>query len=313
MANDFGEALRQFVFSVDIVNETTYQRVKEIIEEYLKKLNIAKFRFLVSYRVNDGPGLKTEWVMNGDDWARNIKTDAGEYVGQNSFSYDIRTPLWVVGAQKEALRTASQYIDLWSGREDIPPSMTVDGIHTSIFIPIIHDDKATGIVNFESKEYWLYTEAQKERFSVIAEVIGNLYQLHCAYQIQSNSTKAALKNLKAPENVTSLNVKPRVFLASSKRSSEDVIQSIKKLLTGKYKDKLTLVYWADFAKSGSVSKELANEILACDYAICYLSEKSPNEPEITDRSPLPLLLGLAIYSESIFSSGRNVSKIRIRR
>ena len=94
----FGTYLKNISLSIDIVNDETFKRVKEEMEDYFAKLDIKFFEFLVPANIEDKPGLKTVWHTGGENWNKKLKDGNGEYQGQISYSYDLNKKLCIVAA-----------------------------------------------------------------------------------------------------------------------------------------------------------------------------------------------------------------------
>ena len=124
----FAELLRQFAFSIDIVSESTFNRVREHVVEYMKnELEAAYFGLMTRSVINGQPGLQTTWSTEQGS-AITIRNGEG-YTQQVSLAFDQRRPLWVVSRDGTPLLEVSDpsgYVDLWSDTVDRRRVLGVD-------------------------------------------------------------------------------------------------------------------------------------------------------------------------------------------
>ncbi len=117
----FGDYLRQFARSVDIVDERTIEEIRKLVYDYVRdELEAAYFSLACEQTVDSRPGLRTVWSTENEEHATTIRTLDGRYSSQISVSFDQRKPLWVVSREQKPLRQSETYDDLWSEVPDLP-------------------------------------------------------------------------------------------------------------------------------------------------------------------------------------------------
>ena len=96
LVKSFGELLKQFALSVDIVSEATFNRVRDYVVEYMRnELETAYFGLMTRSVIDGQPGLQTTWSSADQGSATTIRTGDG-YTRQVSLCFDQRRALWVV-------------------------------------------------------------------------------------------------------------------------------------------------------------------------------------------------------------------------
>jgi hypothetical protein len=270
----FGDHVNQFAQTVDIVPETVYYEVLNLIQDYLKEnLKAGFFAVAVEKVVRLQPYLVAEWPCDRPWWSARVKDDKGIYMGQTSLAYALGKPLWIVGAQKEELSKASTYADLLNnaGPTEIPRYEEIDVINakTSIILPLKVEDNHFGIVNIESKDYMLPTEAWFYELNKLASAIAILHQLKNINRLQTKSTLEAKDRLEHGEFVPV--VKRRImFFASSSRADDEVVGIINEVLDG-FKHSFEVVPWTD-PITGNIHQNIWERISGCMFGVCYFSE-----------------------------------------
>src|SRR6266542_1049872 len=105
----FGDYLRQFARSVDIVDERTIEEIRKLVYDYVRdELEAAYFSLACEQTVDSRPGLRTVWSTENEEHATTIRTLDGRYSSQISVSFDQRKPLWVVSRGEKPLRQANR-------------------------------------------------------------------------------------------------------------------------------------------------------------------------------------------------------------
>ncbi|MCH8984802.1 MAG: hypothetical protein IH943_12015 [Acidobacteria bacterium] len=227
------------------------------------------------------PGLRSVWVSTGtEERLRLVRTSDGEYNGQSALAWEIGKPMWIVGEAEEELEDASSYVDHWSKITEMPSFWaTVDGVRTSILIPVKGKDRVLGVINMECKSYRRPSEVGKAELMRMAEALGILHELHEAHQIQAGGTAKAIEELqsilKSRRFPTRLST-PRLFFASSHRADEAVVEKIKEVIEEGFVDQLELVHWADMSAAGNITDQTLEAITTARFGICYLSEPAPD-------------------------------------
>ena len=90
LVKTFAELLRQFALSVDIVDQATFNRVRDHVVEYMRnELEAAYFGLMTRSRIDGQPGLQTTWSSADQGSGTTIKTGEA-YTRQVSIAFDQR-------------------------------------------------------------------------------------------------------------------------------------------------------------------------------------------------------------------------------
>jgi hypothetical protein len=280
MPKSFAEHLTQFALSVDIVNTDIFNELRGLIQQYVAEaLGIDYFEFMRSSIVDGRPGLVTLWPTE-NYLSNSVKDGNGKYNGQTAYAFDKGIPLWVVRKDRSPLAHGTEYLDLWSGKTELPayviPGDIKETIRTAIMIPLRDGGRVTGLLDFESSQYIGITDAAKRELRMIADSLAMLYSLEQTYRIQRESTKKALQELKKTLKNKYLHrlTKPRLFLAFSSQADDQVLGVIQDVL-GDYDDRLNIVPWNKVSRSGNINEQILDDILNSSYGLCYFSEPAP--------------------------------------
>jgi len=283
MPSTFGDQLKLFALSVDVIGADRFNRVSRLIDEYCREtLGIEYIKLHLASEVDGKPCLKRYGmgVLEIEN-IRAIRTSEGSYNGQISLAYDKRRPLWIVCAGgKQKLENCEQYSDQWSGLKAIPAyrnsgSVEESGIKTSIIVPIPDGNEVLGVLNFGTSDYIEITDEAKSELFKIAETLGLLIRLFRSADAQKLSTETALENLQQllAKPLPKL-TKPKIFLASSAAAEVDVIAVVLDVLKeDAYAERLDLVYWKAMDQPGNINRQLLEAIASCRYGVCYFSQK----------------------------------------
>jgi hypothetical protein len=275
-ARTFGDHLRQFARSVDIVDEQTVDAVRDLIYAYVtNELDAAYFSLACEQQVDDRPGLRTVWSSANQQHTTTIRNAAGDYTSQISVSFDQCKPLWVVDPKGGSLRQADSYVDLWSEVPDLPRYQTPINrdMKTSIIVPLVHWSRVLGVIYLESTAYLEIADVTKDELTLLADAIAILLELRQANRAQITGTRAAVNELSVTLRNTKFPrlTKPQLFVAFSGKADDAVIGVIQQILD-EFSDALRVVQWNGIEESGSITLGLIEEIARSRFGICYLSE-----------------------------------------
>lgn len=273
----FGRYLYEFILAIDIVDNHTFDQLWTIVKNYLRDyLNVDYVSLKLETLVDDKmAGLRTVRGSHKGQPFYTLEKD-GQPSGQTSYSFMRRTPLWIVDANEGLLSSGSaKHVDLWSNADDFPksPKLKRRSITTSIFVPIEHEERVVGIVEFESKHYIEATELAKQEFKRIAETISKAYLLCDSNEARSENTTAAIDRLRRSldkENWRKL-TKPQIFIASAGKGDDAVVGRIRTVLE-KFGDRINVVYWKDSSESGDINQQILDQISKSKFGLCYFSE-----------------------------------------
>ena len=276
----FAELLRQFAFSIDIVSESTFNRVREHVVEYMKnELEAAYFGLMTRSVINGQPGLQTTWSTEQGS-AITIRNGEG-YTQQVSLAFDQKRPLWVVSRDGTPLREVSDpggYEDLWSDTVGLPKYVPpVDRpMRTSIMLPLVRVGRPLGVLYLESTAHVEATLVARKELEMLAEAIAVLIELRDANKVQVEGTNQAVGQLgrflgtaKFPRLT-----KPNLFLASADDADERVLAVITRVLE-EFSSKVSVFDWRQIDETGAITTQIADRIVRSRYGICYFSEPAP--------------------------------------
>ncbi len=279
----FGDQVMQFALSTDIVDQSRFQRVMDLIHRYTKEaLQIHTTKLMLECETNGRPGLMRRDLNDFEfETSTQIQDDDGNYVGQAAYAFAKQRPMWIVSSEeKGTLGESASCRDMWSGLDGIPPYRSIDAkpsvdtpeTRTSVIIPITQQDRVVGVLNFETGEYVEITRAATTELKRLASCVSRmlrLYQDHLANQEGSTDAIDRLQDvLSGPLPKLT---KPKVFLASSVRADQAVIDTVVRTLESA--DQVDLIHWERMHKAGNIIAQLQEAIGACEYGICYFSEK----------------------------------------
>jgi hypothetical protein len=281
----FAELLKQFALSVDIVDEGTFNRVRDHVIEYMRnELEAAYFGLMTRSVVDGQPGLQTTWSSADQGSATTIRT-GDSYTRQVSIAFDQRRPLWVVSADGGALRDVDDpagYLDLWSGATGLPRYVAPvdEPMKTSIMVPLVRVGQALGVMYIESTTHVEATLVAEQELTTLAEALAILIELREANKAQTAGTQQAVSQLgrflgtaKFPRLT-----KPNLFLASADNADSHVLGILKGVLA-EFDSKVTVFDWQEITDSGAITSQIADRIVRSRYGICYFSEPAPSGVE----------------------------------
>jgi hypothetical protein len=282
LVQTFAELLRQFALTVDIVDQGTFNRVRDHVVEYMKNELEAAYFGLMTRSVIDGqPGLQTTWSSADQGSGTTIRT-GDAYTRQVSLAFDRRRPLWVVAADGGPLRDVTDsagFVDLWSNTTDMPRYVAPvdEPMKTSIMLPLVRVGRPLGVMYLESTTHVEATPVAKHELTTLAEAIAILIELRDANKTQTDGTERAVSQLgrflgraKFPRLT-----KPNLFLASADDADSQVLGILKGALA-EFESKVTVFDWQEIADSGAITSQIADRIVRSRYGICYFSEPAPD-------------------------------------
>jgi len=278
----FGNYLKQFGLTIDIVDNDTFNNFMEIIEEYVKNyLKIDKVSLKNKTIIDEKAGLR-EINKQGDGYSYSILRD-GEVTGQTAYAFLNRKSLWVIDRNKKDLKDPeSRHVDLWNGVDDLPQSFEHKSanVKTSIIVPIIRSKEAVGVVEFGTMQYIEPTTIAKKELERIADTISRVQYLHRSFTAQNNNTQSAIKGLRNYlKNMTWPELtKPQIFVAFPADADKDVVGRIKTVLNS-FSNMVNVIFWDEINESGKVDQQIIRDIAKSQFGVCYFSEPAPEGSE----------------------------------
>ena len=305
MVERFGEHLVQFARSVDIVREDDFREIVRTAKEYAKKA--FELRYFELYLYNNvvafgsSGSVREErlhsWRDGENDrqqWDHHLNNAEGEPIGQISYAFANNLPLWIVDETQNPLHLSDRinYMDLWSNSpsEEIPiyqqHSPSDADILTCICFPLSvnFDDnpinstvERSGVLTFESEQYYQPTEEAKLEISKIAEAIATINHLRCSRYLQYSNTARARRKLEERLTECTSTLKtysfvqnPKLFFGFPQEGSKDVISQTKMIL-----EELEAVDVYDWQKDNAprnIHQSIFEEIRKSRYGVFYLSK-----------------------------------------
>jgi hypothetical protein len=287
----FGSHLQHFARSVDIVDEQTLHEVCELVHEYIQdELHVAHFELVRAHTVHEGAELRTYlrtyWSSASKDSLTIIKGTDGRYSSQIAVSFDTGKPLWIVSPQREPLRSASSYVDLWSGIVDLSlyKAPLNQDLFTSIVIPMWRpNNRILGVMYLESATYLDIAEFDIRELDLLADALGVLIDSCDLNHVQTQGTREAVDNLRRIKKAVVPQIaRPQIYLAFSPRSDEEVVGVIVDVLK-EFSSRLRVVQWNRIHDSGIITTNLAKAITTLRFGLCYLSEPHKDTGGHTDN------------------------------
>jgi len=299
----FAEELLQFAKTVDILDEELFLNIKKIINDYayqrwgVKYVKIMNLKFDIDgnrilekfflYEYNKG-GTQHEMV--------NIETSKG----QMAYVIKKKKAVWIVSKEPELpLNDTEEYLDLWSGLEDIPEYQTImpnEKIKTSIIVPFYELEKERrylrGVANYEIPEVLSFNKESKEEILTLTNTISELLNLYNVRERQEHNSNYAVERLELKlESFNAMLRKNKIFIASPSKGNRDVKEVILKVLKEHYSE-IEIVDWENNSETGSISQKMFDDINSSRYGICYFSEWSKEKERYIDNSNVMFEAGL---------------------
>ena len=272
----FGGQLRHFARSVDIVDDRTFDEVRDLVYSYLQiEFEASYLSLAIEHPINGRPGLKTDWNSEGGERSTTIQTPEGKYTSHISVAFAEGKPLWIVNPDHRPLRWVSEYADQWSSIAELPNYVAPVNrdMRTSIIVPLLRWTRPIGIVCLESTSSMDSTGPAKDGLELIADALAILFDLRRAYRSQTTGTRDAIGELRDIVRSTRFPTltKPQIFIASSSKADDKVIAVVREVL-GDFSERLGTVQWNRMRQTGSITSQIVEEISKSSFGLCYFSE-----------------------------------------
>ncbi len=325
MSNTFAEQLVRFVQAVDYVDDRNFDDIRQLVDDYASKtLNIQVTRLMVASGNSGRQVLQAYGMAKERQYMPiDIRNHNGEYGGQTCYAYNKQIPLWIISHPDEdqELRKCNRYQNKWDLnaplQNDFPQYRETgsEPISTSIIVPLKDNaHRVFGVFNFETTDRLQITDIAKKELKGLAYALATAYLANLSTNTnQARTTKslATLGNLL--QNPLPKLTKPKIFLASSTRAAEDVIESVKEVLCREeYEKRFEMVYWKNMNRPGNINQHLIDELSRCRYGICYLSEQLENSAHLFQDNPNVVFEAGMLHGRSDVDSPRPASWIPIR-
>jgi hypothetical protein len=281
---------RQFSLSVDSLDDQTFERSKQVLEQYLiERLGVSFFRAAIDGAwIKSGefdiPALETVWSR----WNKKHPTiptrEDGDLSSQLAVSFLTRKPMWVVAADEgrliDAAHAGTGYIDQWSNIPDLPPyadfgdSMAC----TSILLPLEYGTRVFGVLDLQFDEVVPITDRGRLAMRRVASSFARLMWLYETERTRNADTFKAFRELEEPHLKTLSPLRRRqVFLSTSGRADERVVEILQSVLS-EFEDVFDVRYWKNETLGGDIKQQVRDELMRSEFGVCYLSEPTEGEP-----------------------------------
>lgn len=299
----FGEELLQFAKTVDILDEKLFFKIKKIINNYAKErweieyVKIMKLRFdRDGNRILEKFFLKEYTGVGNTGDFFNVDTNKG----QMAFVINQREPVWITCQDRNNyLDECSNYIDSWSGLDNIPEYQSIalnQKIKTSIIVPFYELEKEKkylrGVANYEIPKFIPFNDECKQEILYLTDTISELLNLYTVRERQETNTSFAIKKLQYKlDNLDNIRRENKIFIASPYLGKKDVKNAIFEVLEEKFPN-IGVENWEDNKETGSVTENLFTKIDSCMYGICYFSQENDNGKGYVDNINVAFEAGL---------------------
>ncbi len=299
MRPSFPRLLRQFMRSVDIVDDELRAEVLKRLGDYLARdpnVNYAEIMRVVTSQDKDTLALRTEWrmlnkeVVLSDEYAAASLSDIDSGSGGTNALHAVRRnrPMWMLDPNRGLLGVDA--VNRWPGqssgslgvykRPDLVGSSNIGPFRTSIIHPLRYNDFIVGALDLESANHLEPVASARREVSILADALGTLLGMRRAADHPKVLRGNALRDLaiEASQIKGLALTKPRLFFAwpeaPEDRHCKQVVSTIRGVLD-EYEDHVEISDWSDKRMPGSVMNQLTQDIRSSAYAICYFSEPDP--------------------------------------
>ena len=271
----FAAQLRHFAKSVDIVSDSIFDRVRELVHKYVQtELGAEYFELMREQPIDREPGLKMFWSSEDRDHLWRISGDDGGHKLAVTKAFDLDRPMWIVSGDGSPLAESTELVDQWSRLTDLPPYQPIvdQAIRTCVVVPL-RRRHVHGVYYFESCMHLGVTDVAKAELQMLGDALGILLELYETGRSQARLTTEAIIELR--ENLESARfpklTRPHFFVASSQRADRTVVRVIDEVLH-EHHDTIDFTDWKHMSESGNISEQITREISRSRFGICYLSE-----------------------------------------
>lgn len=299
----FAEELLQFAKTVDILDETLFLNIKNIINDYAFQRWGVKYVKIMNLKFDlDGNRILEKFFLQeyskGGSQHEMVNIDSSK--GQMAYVIKHKKPVWIMSKDKdEYLNETEDYVDCWSGLENIPEYQSIVSnakIKTSIIVPFYELEKERkylrGVANYEIPETLAFSKECRNEILTLTDTISELLNLYNVRERQEHNTNSAINRLETKlETFNALLRKNKVFIASPSNGNKDVKKVILKVLAEEFPD-IELVDWEVNSETGSISEKMFEDINSSRYGICYFSEWSKDKNKYVDNSNVMFEAGL---------------------
>jgi hypothetical protein len=292
MKDSFGEALRSFSNSIDLLRDDEFARVLSSTRRYLEtNFSISKIERLGEVVKAGVPHLAP--TLSEDDAydLYPVRTDDGKPFGVNAAAFTSGSNLWVVPSAAEpdaTLDTAEEYEELWNPNEPItlPRFVRLPGpngqprpvrkVRALVSIPVTRRSITTSLIYFESDDVIHPSDAAKDELELVARAVARLYDLKVQNKETHSATSDELDVLDTASRVElDWEAVSSLFWAYPESGNDGVLAVLERTLqTAGAQDEFKLFDWKRNASGGRIPAEIEEQIRKAKYFVAYLSQPS---------------------------------------
>jgi hypothetical protein len=280
MSETFGNRLKRFALSVDIVDDYIFRQAWDLVRQYIaQQLKPTYWALLIDSEVNNGPGLLARECSEGSKPSFSLREE-DHYAGLAAYSFAEGKPLWLVSPDKGPLDPEKPIQDHWSKANNLPSFDRPNaGIKTVVLVPIRQRGRTIGVLDLQSPEYNELTKRMTAELVLVAETLSVLLTLSEINKAQRDDTLEAIRLHSKALNEESWPplTKPKIFVASSGKADEKVMGAIRGVLD-EFREQLDVHYWKKSSASGNINREILKQVKECQFGLCYFSEPM-DDPE----------------------------------
>jgi hypothetical protein len=273
----FAGQLKHFAQSVDIVDDTIFDQVRDLVCKYVTNELKGQYFELLREESPDGeqqPYLRTFWSSEEKVHTWPLRMPGEAYTNPVTAAVGQQRSMWLVGKDKSPLDECDGSQDLWSRTPNLSAYTPVseEAIRTAIVVPLkMH--RSWGAYCIESPRYSEPTEVAKAELRRLAEALAILYtmwELNQAQSLYTGKAIADLRDLLHRARFPRL-ARPHMFIAFPGKGDPAVTETIKGVLQ-QFRDHLEFTDWSEMYESGNIGAQIGREILESRFGICYFSE-----------------------------------------
>jgi len=293
----FGWTLLQFARSVDNLQQEIVDGMKELTAAYfLRKDGLGACYFCV-HRTGAAfegmPAFKTVWSSEQSSEAQVVRRfkdgNTSESPSLRSLAYNEDRCLWVTAncdsaGDRQRTATLDDHAtglkDHWrehsgEAQEQLPPyiSMHDKPCRTLVALPLKHHGQKLGVLVVEFDRMIPITDGARQEAAFVREALGRILWLQDAAQSKQEGTRKAFEELKSVVSNSASSVDPpTIFLAHPGNSDTKVTDTIRRIVSDDYGDRLVLLPWDEMENPGQITDQIVQGISRCQFGICYLSQ-----------------------------------------
>lgn len=288
----FATQLRHLTFASDNLTAIQFARIVTLVQEYSARLGFDRVDLLLLTRFEGQDALSFEIKSSEHDCMPYYLRREGKPNGLCPLSILREAPLWInstiADESKHIYQNDAQLSDEWSGIDPIPTPQGYEPnaiVRTEAIVPVRGSRRTIGVVSFRSRLHISTSSHLRSELMILSDILRTGYSLRNESAQREINTSSALEGFSelAASMRTLFEGQARVFIAFPGECEQDVLEMIRKSLTGN--ELVNPVYWDQNFSSGSVSEKIISDILTCDIGIAYFSErKEPGDLLYSDNS-----------------------------